>query len=59
MAKTQFKGNPVQTEGAFPQVGDQAPDFKLIKSDLSEVTLADLSGKNIIFNIYFLKIFFY
>jgi len=52
MAKTQFKGNPVQTEGAFPQVGDQAPDFKLIKSDLSEVTLADLSGKNIIFNIF-------
>ena len=52
MATTNFKGNPVQTKGDFPQLGSQAPDFKMIKSDLSEVSLADLKGKKVIFNIF-------
>lgn len=52
MAQINFKGNPIHTEGDFPQVGSQAPDFQLIKADLSEVTLADLSGKKVIFNIF-------
>lgn len=52
MATINFKGNPIQTDGEFPQVGSQAPEFKMIKSDLSEVSLADLKGKKIIFNIF-------
>jgi thiol peroxidase len=52
MANTKFKGNPIQTEGAFPQVGDQAPDFQLIKADLSEAKLSDFAGKKVIFNIF-------
>lgn len=52
MATTNFKGTPVNTQGDFPQVGDAAPDFKLIKIDLSEVSLSDLKGKKVIFNIF-------
>ena len=52
MATINFKGNPIQTNGDFPQVGAQAPEVKLVKTDLSEVTLADLAGKKVIFNIF-------
>ena len=52
MATINFKGNPIQTNGDFPQKGTQAPDFRMVKSDLSEVSLADLKGKKIIFNIF-------
>ena len=52
MAQTKFKGNPIETHGDFPQVGDSAPDFKLVKTDLSEVSLSDLKGKKVIFNIF-------
>ncbi len=52
MAQIKFKGNLIHTEGNFPQAGTDAPDFQLIKADLSEVTLADMSGKKIIFNVF-------
>lgn len=52
MAGIKFKGNPVQTNGDFPQVGDQAPDFKLVKADLSEITLSELKGKQVVFNVF-------
>ena len=52
MATINFKGNPIQTEGKFPQYDSQAPDFKMVKSDLSEVSLADLKGKKVLFNIF-------
>lgn len=52
MATTNFKGSPVQTNGELPKVGTKAPDFKLVKGDLSEVTLADFAGKKLILNIF-------
>lgn len=52
MATINFKGNPIQTQGDFPQVGDQAPDFKLVQADLSEATLENFKGKKVIFNIF-------
>ena len=52
MASINFKGNPVNTQGNFPQVGDAAPDFKMVNTDLSEVTLADYKGKKVVFNIF-------
>jgi thiol peroxidase len=52
MAKTAFQGNPVSTIGSLPSVGAKAPDFKLVKSDLSEVTLSSLRGKKIVLNIF-------
>lgn len=52
MATTNFKGTPVHTSGVLPKVGEKAPDFKLVKGDLSEVTLADFAGKRLILNIF-------
>jgi thiol peroxidase len=52
MAKITFKGNPVNTGGNLPAVGTEAPDFVLVKSDLSEVTLSGLKGKYVVLNIF-------
>lgn len=52
MATITFKGNPVETAGSLPAKGSDAPDFKLTKTDLSDVTLADLKGKKVILNIF-------
>ena len=40
-----FKGNPLTLIGGEVKVGDQAPDFKVVAKDLSEVTLASTKGK--------------
>ena len=40
-----FKGNPITLIGPELKVGDKAPDFKLNKDLLTEVSLADFKGK--------------
>lgn len=40
-----FRGNPVELAGTPPQVGDQAPAFDLVNSNMEPVKLADTSGK--------------
>ena len=40
-----FKGNPLTLVGPEVKAGAQAPDFKLLAKDLSEVTLASSKGK--------------
>jgi thiol peroxidase len=52
MAKITFKGNPVNTSGNLPSTGSQAPEFTLVKSDLSNLSLKDLKGKKLILNIF-------
>ncbi len=52
MAKITFKGDTVNTYNNLPEVGAQAPDFTLVKSDLSEIKLSHLKGKNVILNIF-------
>ncbi|MCU4677351.1 thiol peroxidase [Catenovulum sp. 2E275] len=52
MASVTLKGNPIETVGDLPQVGSQAPNFTLVKSDLSEVSLADYKGKKLVLNIF-------
>ena len=52
MATITLKGNPIHTAGALPAVGSKAPDFKLTKTDLSDVSLKDFAGKKIILNIF-------
>lgn len=39
------KGLPLTVLGDKVQVGDKAPDFRLVADDLREVTLADSAGK--------------
>ena len=51
MANITLKGNPCNTSGDLPSVGSSAPDFTLVAGDLSEKTLADFSGKNVIISI--------
>ncbi len=52
MAETKFKGTPVKTAGDLPLKGSRAPGFRLVKSDLGEMGLADLNGKKVILNIF-------
>ena len=52
MAKITLKGNSIKTLGELPKVGSKAPDFQLIRNDLSEVTLKDFSGKRKILSIF-------
>jgi thiol peroxidase len=52
MAKIALKGNPVNTSGTLPAKGSKAPDFKLVKSDLSSLSLSELKGKKLILNIF-------
>lgn len=52
MATITFQGNPVKTIGNLPDNGSAAPDFKLVKTDLSTISLADLKGKKAILNIF-------
>lgn len=52
MAKITLKGNPINTIGELPKPGKNAPDFILTKTDLSDVSLKDFSGKTLVLNIF-------
>ncbi len=52
MAKITLKGNEINTSGELPATGTQAPDFVLTKTDLSDISLADLRGRRVILNIF-------
>lgn len=53
MATVTFKNDiTVNTSGQLPAVGSAAPEFALVKNDLSEVSLKDLKGKTVILNIF-------
>ncbi len=52
MADFKLKGNPFHTCGDLPKVGDKAPSFKLTKTDLSQTSEADYSGKRVVLNIF-------
>lgn len=52
MARITFKGNPINTAGSLPAVGSKAPDFRLTKTDLSDVSLKDFAGKKVVLNIF-------
>jgi thiol peroxidase len=52
MAQVTFKGNPVNTAGALPAVGAQAPAFSLTGKDLSDIRLADFAGRKVVLNIF-------
>lgn len=52
MANITLGPNPVVTAGDLPKVGTKAPNFKVTLSDLSDTTLDDYRGKNVVLNIF-------
>lgn len=52
MATVTLKGNPFETAGTLPALGSAAPDFELVKTDLSVTKLADYKGKKLVLNIF-------
>ncbi len=46
-----LKGNPRDVRGSKLNVGDAAPDFKLVANDFSVKTLADYEGKIKLLNV--------
>ncbi len=52
MAQITLKGNPFNTSGTLPKVGEKAPEFSLLKNDLSATSLADYKGSKVVLNIF-------
>ncbi|MEL1244134.1 thiol peroxidase [Flavobacterium sp. DGU11] len=52
MANIKLGGNPVTTVGELPQTGTKAPDFTLVKGDLSKASLSDFKGTRLVLNIF-------
>jgi len=52
MAQITLCGNPVHTSGSLPEIGSKAPEFELVKIDLSTTTLADFAGTKVVLNIF-------
>lgn len=52
MTTVTFQGQPVRLAGALPAVGTEAPDFRAVRGDLSEVRLNDLRGRRIVLNVF-------
>jgi thiol peroxidase len=51
MAQITFKGEQIHTIGNLPAIGTRAPDFRLTKGDLQDVSLSDFNGKKKILNL--------
>jgi len=52
MATVTLGGNPIKTSGELPKVGSQAPNFQLVKNDLSIANLSDFKGTKLVLNIF-------
>lgn len=47
-----FAGNPLTILGDKVKVGDKAPDFTALKTDLSPVKLSDFAGKVVVIAVF-------
>lgn len=52
MTTTKFKGTPVTLVGEFIRPGVEAPDFELVRTDLTPLRLSDLRGHRVVLNIF-------
>ena len=52
MMTVTFKGQPVTLAGAFIAAGVKAPNFSLVKNDMSEYSLENNQGNYLILNIF-------
>jgi thiol peroxidase len=52
MTKIKLKGNEINTIGDLPKIGSIAPDFSMVKNDLSEVNLYSIKSKFKILSVF-------
>jgi len=52
MANVTLLGNSINTIGNLPEIGSQAPNFRLTKTNLSDIALNDYIGSKLILNIF-------
>lgn len=52
MATITLGGNPIKTSGELPKIGSKAPEFMLVKNDLSVASLEDFAGSKLVLNIF-------
>jgi thiol peroxidase len=52
MANITLGGNPATTCGDLPAIGTKAPNFSLVKTDMSVSTMDDFAGSKLILNIF-------
>ena len=52
MTKITLGGNPIETVGSLPEVGEKAPGFKLTTTDLKDKTQIDFKDNRLILNIF-------
>jgi thioredoxin-dependent peroxiredoxin len=52
MAQIKIADETVHLSGDLPAVGTVAPDFTLVKTDLSTASLKELRGQNVVLNIF-------
>src|ERR1700712_5508485 len=52
MAQITLRGNPINTIGELPAVGDSAPAFTLTGTDLGVVSSEEYRGKALLLNIF-------
>ena len=52
MSQITINDKKINTYGRLPEIGEKAPHFELVRSDLSSVTLKDFKGKRVIMNIF-------
>ena len=52
MANITLKGESITIIGELPAKNSTLPEFTLVKSDLSDISSTELSGKNVILNIF-------
>ncbi len=52
MATITLQGTEIHTIGTLPEVGQKAPDFELVNTDLSTSKLSDYKGQKVVLNIF-------
>lgn len=52
MPQITINDKKINTYGKLPEIGEKAPHFELVRSDLSSATLKDFKGKRVIMNIF-------
>ena len=52
MAEITFRGNPINTTGELPAVGEPAPVFRLTGTDLGDVSNDSYAGQPVVLNIF-------